>query len=37
MERLSDIEGPFFELEDLVLHSLDTVRLTLASAFGWGT
>ena len=37
MQKLSDIEGPFLELEDLILLSQDTSRLTLPSAFGCGT
>ena len=37
MEKLSDIEGPFLELEDFILLCRDTSRLTLPSAFGCGT
>jgi len=37
LEKLSAIERPIPELEDLVLLSRDSVRLTLPSAFGWGT
>jgi hypothetical protein len=36
LEKLSAIERPFSELEDLVLLSRDSVRLTLPSAFRWG-
>ena len=36
LERLSSIERPFSELEDLVLRSRDGVPLTLPSAFQWG-
>ena len=36
-EHLSVIKTPFSELEDLVLLSRDSRRLTLPSAFGWGT
>jgi hypothetical protein len=35
LEKLSAIERPFSELEDLDLLSLDSVRLTLPSAFRW--
>jgi hypothetical protein len=37
LEKLSAIERPFSELEDLVLLSRDSEGLTLPSAFGWGT
>jgi hypothetical protein len=36
LENLSSIEGPFSELEDLMLLSRDSVRLTLPSTFLWG-
>ena len=36
LEKLSAIERPFSELEDLVLLSQDSVPLTLPSAFRWG-
>ncbi|KAH9010356.1 hypothetical protein EDB83DRAFT_426995 [Lactarius deliciosus] len=36
LEKLSAIETPFSELEDLVLLSLDGMPLTLPSAFRWG-
>jgi hypothetical protein len=36
LEKLSAIERPFSELEDLVLLSRDSVRLTLPNAFRWG-
>ncbi len=36
LEKLSAIERPFSELEDLVLLSRDGVQLTLPSAFRWG-
>jgi hypothetical protein len=36
LEKLSAIEGPFSELEDLVLVSQDSWRLTLPSSFRWG-
>jgi hypothetical protein len=36
LEKLSAIEGPFSELEDLVLLSRDSVRLTLAQRFSVG-
>ena len=36
LEKLSAIERPFSELEDLVLLSRDNVLLTLPSAFRWG-
>jgi hypothetical protein len=36
LKRLSAIEGPFSALEDLVLRSRDSMRLTLPSAFRWG-
>ncbi len=36
LEKLSAIERPFSELEDLVLLSRDSVPLTLPSAFRWG-
>ena len=36
LERLSSIERPFSELEDLVLLSRDGVPPTLPSAFQWG-
>ncbi|KAH9057836.1 hypothetical protein EDB87DRAFT_974532 [Lactarius vividus] len=37
LEKLSAIERPFSQLEDLVLLSRDSVRQTLPSAFRWGT
>ncbi|KAI9450240.1 hypothetical protein BJY52DRAFT_1215572 [Lactarius psammicola] len=37
LEKLSAIERPFSELEELVLLSQDSVRLALPSAFRWGT
>jgi hypothetical protein len=37
LEKLSAIEGPFSELEDLFLLPPDSLRLTLPSAFWWGT
>ena len=37
LEKLSTIKMPLSELEDLVLLSRDSPRLTLPSAFGWGT
>ena len=37
LERLSAIERPFSELEDLVLLSQDSVPLTLPSTFMWGS
>jgi len=36
LEKLSAIERPFSELEDLVLLSRDSVQLTLPSTFRWG-
>jgi hypothetical protein len=36
LKKLSTIEGPFSELEDLVLLSRDNEQLTLPSAFRWG-
>ena len=36
LEKLSAIERPFSELEELVLRSRDSVPLTLPSAFRWG-
>ncbi|KAI9454587.1 hypothetical protein BJY52DRAFT_1213664 [Lactarius psammicola] len=36
LEKLSAIEKPFSQLEDLVLLSLDSIRQTLPSAFRWG-
>ena len=36
LEKLSAIERPFSELEDLVLLSLDCARLTIPSDFVWG-
>ncbi len=36
MAELSAIEGPFSELEDLILLSRDSLRLTLPSTFRWG-
>ncbi|KAH9066115.1 hypothetical protein EDB83DRAFT_737477 [Lactarius deliciosus] len=36
LEKLSAIERPFMDLEDLVLLSQDCVRLTLPSTFRWG-
>jgi hypothetical protein len=36
LEKLSAIERPFSQLEDLVLLSRDNVLLTLPSAFRWG-
>ncbi|KAH9066124.1 hypothetical protein EDB83DRAFT_2598454 [Lactarius deliciosus] len=36
LEKLSAIESPFSELEDLVLLSRDSVLLTLPSTFRWG-
>jgi hypothetical protein len=37
LAKLSAIEGPFSELEDLFLLSQDSLRgLTLPNAFGWG-
>jgi hypothetical protein len=36
LKKLSAIEGPFSALEDLVLRSRDSMRLTLPSAFQWG-
>ncbi|KAH9178318.1 hypothetical protein EDB89DRAFT_1167420 [Lactarius sanguifluus] len=36
LEKLSAIEGPFSQLEELVLLSRDSVRQTLPSAFQWG-
>jgi hypothetical protein len=36
LEKLSAIERPFSELEELVLLSRDSVPLTLPSAFRWG-
>jgi hypothetical protein len=35
LEKLSAIEGPFSELEDLILLSRDRMRLTLPNAFQW--
>ena len=35
-EKLSSIERPFSELEELVLLSRDSVQLTLPSTFWWG-
>ena len=37
LEKLSEIERPFSELEDLVLLSQDSLRQTLPNVFGWGT
>ncbi|KAH8983195.1 hypothetical protein EDB92DRAFT_1607123 [Lactarius akahatsu] len=37
LEKLSAIEKPFSQLEDLVLLSRDSIRQTLPSAFRWGT
>ena len=37
LEKLSAIESPFSELEDLVLQSRDRVLLTLPSTFRWGS
>jgi hypothetical protein len=37
LERLSAIERPFSELEDLVLLPRDSVQLSLPKAFRWGT
>jgi hypothetical protein len=36
LEKLSAIERPFLELEELVLLSRDSVPLTLPNAFRWG-
>ena len=36
LDKLSAVERPFSELEELVLRSLDSVPLTLPSAFRWG-
>ena len=36
LEKLSAVERPFSELEELVLRSRDSVPLTLPSAFRWG-
>jgi hypothetical protein len=36
LEKLSAIEKPFSELEDLVLLSRDSLQLTLPSTFRWG-
>jgi hypothetical protein len=36
LEKLSAIKMPFSELEELVLLSRDSVRLTLPSTFQWG-
>ena len=36
LEKLSAVERPFSELEELVLQSRDSVPLTLPSAFQWG-
>jgi hypothetical protein len=36
LEKLSTIERPFSELEDIALLSRDSRRLTLPSAFRWG-
>ncbi|KAH8978460.1 hypothetical protein EDB92DRAFT_583766 [Lactarius akahatsu] len=37
LEKLSSIERPFLGLEELVLLSQDGLRLTLPSAFRWGS
>ena len=37
LDRLSVIETPFSELEELVLRSADTVKLTHSSTLRWGT
>ena len=37
LEKLSTLEEPFLELEDLVLLSRDSVRLTLPNTFRWGS
>ena len=37
LEKLSAIEKPFPKLEHLIILSRDSPRLTLSSAFGWGT
>jgi hypothetical protein len=36
LEKLSAIDRPFPELEDLVIFSRDRMLLTLPRAFGWG-
>jgi hypothetical protein len=36
LEKISEIEGPFSELEDLVLLSRNGAQLTLPSTFQWG-
>ena len=37
LEKLSAIERPFPKLEHLIVLTRDSPRLTLPSAFGWGT
>ena len=37
MDKLSAIEMPFSELEELILQSMDNERLTLSSTPWWGT
>lgn len=36
LEKLSALERPFLELDDLVLLCVDDILLTLSSAFQWG-